>query len=127
MNAAFAGYLVCTLWFSSGAAIGPVPVAVTPAEQNLGLAGLDDVGAGLLFAWTDDQVRTFWMHGTRVPLRVLFLDAGGRIFDLQKMAANSDARHASHGLAREALELPDGPRSASNVAVGDRLERRRCQ
>lgn len=60
---------------------GPVQVSAEvaddPAERSRGLAFRDSLaeGAGMLFVWPDEGIRSFWMRDTRFPLDVLFIGA----------------------------------------------------
>ncbi|HVQ25334.1 MAG TPA: DUF192 domain-containing protein [Planctomycetota bacterium] len=58
-----------------------VELATTPAQRDLGLMHRThlDADAGMLFIFKDDQLRTFWMKDTLIPLDIIFLDADGTV------------------------------------------------
>ena len=117
----------CNLTFDTGAVLRGVPVAETRAEQSAGLANLDDVGSGMLFAWPTAEPRVLWMHDTRVPLTVGWIDADGVLFGLEDMAPKTDTMHLSMEPAVAALELPRGAFERRGLAAGARLVKRDCQ
>lgn len=117
---------VCDLVFDAGQQIERVPLAVTTAQQHLGLSGRQDVSPGMLFSWPAAAPRSFWMKNTHRALTVAFFDADGRVFELVDMAPESTAIHRSSQAARDALELPLGTFDARAIRVGSRLVSRRC-
>jgi uncharacterized membrane protein (UPF0127 family) len=117
----------CTLTFSGNAQLRDVPVARTEAQQSKGLAGLDAVGAGMLFSWDKPAPRVFWMHNTRVPLSIAFLSSDGQVFAIEDMQPNTDTYHLSGGPALDALELAQGGFVRHGIRVGSRLIRRECK
>jgi len=117
----------CELLFSNGATLTDVPLAETPAQMAKGLSGVDQVGRGMFFAWSDEQPRVVWMRGTRVPLSVGFIAADGTLFAIEDMTPNTDTPHLSMKPAKDALELPQGEFARQGINQGDRLLRRHCQ
>ena len=39
----------------------------------------------MMFVFPDEQPRGFWMKHTRIPLDIVFLDAGGRVVSIHRM------------------------------------------
>ena len=94
---------------------------LSEAHQARGLmyrTRLDD-DRGMLFAWDDTRVRTFWMHDTCLPLDMLFLDRDGFVVGIVESAAplTDDARSVPCPAAY-VLEVPAGWSRRHGVAPG---------
>lgn len=65
-----------------------VEIAQTEAERNHGLSGRLALPAdhGMLFVFDKEQPQSFWMKDCYLPIDVAFIDASGKIVDLQSMA-----------------------------------------
>jgi uncharacterized membrane protein (UPF0127 family) len=48
------------------------------------------------------------MHDTYMPLSIAFIDAAGRILNVEEMAPRTDDTHLSRGPALYALEMRQG-------------------
>lgn len=116
----------CVLVFDNGTRLDAVPHARTIEEQAQGLAGLTDVGPGLLFSWRLAAPLVFWMHDTPAALTVGFFDADGVLFQVEDMEPFTDDRHYSRKAARYALELSRGSFARLGLTVGSRLVRTEC-
>jgi uncharacterized membrane protein (UPF0127 family) len=83
---------------------------------------------GMLFAYPDDAPRAFWMKDTRIPLAAAFLDAEGRILNIQEMSPatgipGADLRtYPSRGPARVVLEMESGWFARKGIREGDRVD-----
>jgi len=78
--------------------------------------------SGMLFVFSNPQPLAFWMKNTYVPLSIAFIDAEGRIANLEDMAPQTEATHSSRGLAMYALEMKKGWFGANGIGPGDRVE-----
>jgi uncharacterized membrane protein (UPF0127 family) len=78
--------------------------------------------SGMLFVFSNPQPLAFWMKNTYVPLSIAFIDAEGRIVNIEDMAPQTEATHSSHGLAMYALEMKKGWFGANEIGPGDRVE-----
>ena len=63
---------------------------------------------GMLFVFRDQRPLSFWMKNTFVALSIAYIDARGRIIDIQDMAPQSEAMHPSSAPAQYALEMKKG-------------------
>jgi hypothetical protein len=62
------------------------------------------------------------MKDTQIPLSIAFLDAGGRIINIETMAPfQTMIKYRSNGPARYALEVNQGWFRANRIGVGDRV------
>lgn len=116
---------------SSGWTPVAAEVAATPEARRQGLAGRESLArrAGMLFLYAETQGpgNQFWMHRTRMPLTIAFLDAGGTIARLQGMSPCQEEdsaecrRYPAQVEHRAALEVNQGLFEALGAAEGDRI------
>jgi uncharacterized membrane protein (UPF0127 family) len=87
-----------------------VEVADTSAVRETGLMNRFSIPAdeGMLFVFPVPQPLAFWMHDTYMPLSIAFIDAAGRILNVEEMAPRTDDTHLSRGQALYALEMRQG-------------------
>ena len=97
-------------------------VARTTAERERGLMNRTEVpdGTGMIFIFTDAQIRTLWMSNTYVALDVAFLNANLTVVDIQQMEPETTTFHDSAFPAMFVLEVPRGWLAAHQVRVGQR-------
>jgi uncharacterized membrane protein (UPF0127 family) len=95
-------------------------VARTPEEREKGLMYRDELekGRGMLFVFTDSQVRSFWMENTLIPLDIAYLDENLTIVDIQAMEPLTTDLHPSARPAMFALEVPMGWYGEMGISVG---------
>ncbi|MDR2942386.1 MAG: DUF192 domain-containing protein [Treponema sp.] len=96
-------------------------IAGTQEERNKGLMfrkKLPD-GEGMLFVYETDQVMSFWMKNTYIPLSIAFITHDGRIIDIKDMYPHDLSSVVSSRSARYALEAPQGWFSRAGVRTGD--------
>lgn len=63
---------------------------------------------GMLFVWDKPQPLGFYMRNTTIPLSIAFLDAQGRVINIEDMQPLTTDTHWSRGLALYALEMRQG-------------------
>jgi len=98
-----------------------VEIAQTEEERNRGLMfrkKLPD-GEGMLFIFERDEVLSFWMKNTLIPLSIAFITSDGRIIDIKDMYPHDENSILSSRSARYALEVPQGWFSRAGVQNGD--------
>jgi uncharacterized membrane protein (UPF0127 family) len=100
-----------------------VEVADDMDEMQKGLMGRTALAedAGMLFVYPEERELSFWMKDTLIPLSIAFMDAEGRIVDIQDMKALDDRppHYTSAEPARYALEVNEGFFDERGVEVGD--------
>ena len=111
---------------SSGKTI-PVAVelATTPDARQLGLMYRDhlETGTGMLFIFPRVAPQSFWMHNTKIPLDIVFLDEAGKIVRLYANATPfSDDSLPSEAPVRYVLEVPGGYCAANGIRQGDTVQ-----
>lgn len=100
-----------------------VEIADSPAEQAEGLMNREKLGEnrGMLFVFPSEEVRSFWMKNTLIPLSIAYMDSEGRIIDIQEMKALDDEppHYVSAEPAKYALEVNKGFFDKHGVQIGD--------
>lgn len=100
-------------------------VAATEQQQQTGMmyrTSLDD-DKGMLFAFADEQQRSFWMKNTLIPLDMIFANSSKVIVSITKNAAPQTETHrVSEYPAKYVLEVNGGWCDRKNVKPGDTLE-----
>ncbi|MDX6512591.1 MAG: uncharacterized protein QOE36_2095, partial [Gaiellaceae bacterium] len=80
--------------------------------------------AGMLFVFATPVDAAFWMKNTRIPLSVAFLDAGGKILAIRRMAPcprEPCPVYGSPAPYRLALEVNAGAFTRWHAVRGDRV------
>ena len=101
-----------------------VEVADDEAKRQRGLMFRESLPEdhGMLFVYDSERQLSFWMRNTLIPLDVAFIDAGGRIVDIQQMEPMTDETHTTRAPAMYALEMNRGWFAEHGVEVGDTVE-----
>jgi uncharacterized protein len=99
-------------------------VAATPEQRETGLMNRFSLkpDTGMLFVFERSEPQAFWMRNTYVALSIAFIDADGRILNIEDMQPQTDDSHWSKGAARYALEMKKGWFAERGVAAGDRVD-----
>lgn len=100
-----------------------VEIARTDQERSQGLMNRKSLadGKGMLFIFEKDQILSFWMKNTLIPLSIAFISAEGKILEIHDMEPGDMNPLHSGRSARYALETPQSWFSRAGVAVGDIL------
>lgn len=105
-----------------------VLTADTSAQQQRGLMNQDDLDGydGMIFRFTREAERSFWMRNTRIPLSIAFFGASGTFVSWRDMDPCGDSpdcpSYSSNGAAKYALEVPKGALPVRGATPGSRLE-----
>lgn len=110
-------------WLTVGGQRITVELARRPAEQSRGLMFRASLPPdhGMLFLFSVDEVQTFWMRNTKIPLSIAYADASGRIVRIADLEPLDERPVSSIVPARYALEMNRGWFAAHGVAAGDRI------
>lgn len=100
-----------------------VEVAATPQSRQLGLMNRREMAAqhGMVFVFTEDARHCMWMKNTLLPLSVAFLDARGRILNIEDMKPQTEDSHCASAAARFALEMNQGWFRERGLKAGDSI------
>jgi uncharacterized membrane protein (UPF0127 family) len=99
-------------------------LAVTEAQRAQGLMHRTELkdGHGMLFVFERDQIMSFWMKDTLVPLSIAYILSSGRIIEIYDMQPGNLNAVTSSRSARYALEVPQGWFERAGIARGDMLD-----
>ena len=76
-------------------------------------------GEGMLFVFDRDEILSFWMKNTLIPLSIAFISYDGKIIDIKDMEPQSLEPVRSSRSVRYALEVPQGWFSRAGFGAGD--------
>src|SRR5207253_237768 len=98
-------------------------VAQSEPQQQKGLMKRDSLPEdhGMLFVFSDEKPRAFWMKNVRFPLDIVFLDAKGKVVSIRQMEAYDETETWSDAPAQYAIELNKNAATAAGVKIGDQL------
>ncbi len=98
-------------------------LANTPRTRRNGLMFRPKLASssGMIFVFPDAQRVSMWMKNTLIPLSVAFIDADGRILNIEDMQPNSEQAHSSDGSTMYALEMNQGWFAARGIHSGERV------
>jgi len=96
-------------------------IAVTDEERATGLMNRKNLpdGEGMLFVYDRDQIMSFWMKNTLIPLSIAFIAYDGRIIEIKDMYPHDETSVLSSRSVRYALEVPQGWFIRAGVMPGD--------
>ena len=105
-----------------------VSLAITPEQQKRGLMNIQGMpptrlpeDQGMLFVYKREEMISFWMKNTTIPLSIAFIDKKGVIKEIKDMEPGSMASVRPKKPAQYALEVNRGWFTRNNVKVGDKL------
>lgn len=110
---------------AKGAFAFTIEIADDDAERAQGLMFRDYLApdAGMLFDYGQEQLTSFWMQNTLIPLDMIFVGADGIVKNIQVNARPLDTTSIpSKFPVRFVLEIPGGRSTEIGLAVGDRME-----
>lgn len=82
-------------------------VAATDPHRQLGLMNRQSMPMqrGMLFVFAQENTHCMWMRNTHLPLSVAFIDAEGKIINIEDMQPQTEDNHCARRPARYALEM----------------------
>ena len=106
-----------------------VKLAITPSQQRQGLMNVEGMGPtklpkdeGMLFIYRREEILSFWMKNTSLPLSIAFIDECGFITEIRDMEPMGMDRVRSAKPAQYALEVNRGWFSKNGVKIGDKVK-----
>ena len=76
---------------------------------------------GMVFVFEHDATHCMWMKNTFLPLSVAFVDAQGKVINIEDMQPQSEDNHCAAAPARFALEMNLGWFAGRGIKAGDVL------
>jgi len=101
-----------------------VEIADDPAERSRGLMFRTEMAddAGMLFIYAREQVASFWMKNTFIPLDMLFIADDGTILQIAPDAEPHSLDPVRSDMAvRAVLEIKGGLSAALGIEIGDKI------
>jgi len=100
-----------------------IEVACTSAQQQQGLMNRRELPAeqGMLFVFEREQILSFWMKNTYIPLSIAYLDQNGVIVDIQDLQPLDETPRPAAKPAQYALEVNQGWFERHEISVGERI------
>ena len=101
-----------------------IELAQNESQQQLGLMYRDALAEnqGMLFLFDNEEVRSFWMKNTILPLDMIFVNARSEIVTIHKHTTPySDETYVSTRPAKFVIEVNAGYTDKRKVSVGDRI------
>jgi uncharacterized membrane protein (UPF0127 family) len=102
-----------------------VEVAATPDARTRGLMWRTELaaGKGMIFFFPEEEVQSFWMRNTLIPLDMLFIDSHKRVVGIVERAEPRTLTARSVGLPSQfVLEVPGGWCQSVGVTKGGSVE-----
>lgn len=99
-------------------------VAADEASREIGLMFVKRMGDhdGMIFDFPRAGEQAFWMHGTVIPLDILYVAPDGRVLSIAKRAKPFDETPLpSRGSARAVLEINAGLADKLGIQPGDKV------
>jgi uncharacterized membrane protein (UPF0127 family) len=98
-------------------------IARTDKQRQQGFMFRKEVkdGEGMLFVFEKDQLLSFWMKNTLVPLSVAYISREGVILEIRDLEPGNLRPVISSRSCRYALEVPEGWFGRAGLGPGDRL------
>jgi uncharacterized protein len=99
-------------------------VAATDAQRQQGLMLREKLGQneGMVFVFEAPAGVCMWMKNTPLPLSVAFIDADGKIINIEDMKPGTTDSHCAKKLVRYALEMNQGWFKQKNIKPGTVIE-----
>jgi hypothetical protein len=100
-------------------------VADAERKRQLGLMNRRSMSPdhGMIFVFQEDLELNFWMKNTLIPLDVIYIDAKGKVANIDQMEARDiKTKHPSKGAVRYAIELNKGMAAKAGLKAGDVVE-----
>jgi len=99
-------------------------VADTDALREKGLMNRDSLPAnqGMIFVFPYRFFPGFWMHNTRIPLDILFIDQDGTVVTIRTMKPMDESTVRPTAPVKYAVELNAGAATRCGVREGDKLQ-----
>lgn len=117
-----------TLWAINGTdttAVFRTEYATTPAAIEIGMMyrrSMDKDMAMLFFMSGGDQLRSFWMKNTIVPLDIIYISSANEVVSIQANAQPLSTQSLPSGKpASYVLEVKGGEAAAQGIGVGTKV------
>jgi len=109
-----------TVKLTIGTNVLTAEIAATDSTRQIGLMHRFSLAPdhGMLFVHDAPRMLSFWMRNTYVPLSIAFIDAKGRIINVEDMAPHDERLTWSAAPALYALEMKKGWFAQKGIGPG---------
>ncbi|HEY8101622.1 MAG TPA: DUF192 domain-containing protein [Burkholderiaceae bacterium] len=109
---------------SSGIYVIKAEVAANDAQREQGLMFRQKMGQneGMVFLFDTPSNVCMWMKNTLIPLSVAFMDADGKIINIEDMAPQTTESHCAKKPAKYALEMNRGWFKQKNIKPNSAID-----
>lgn len=121
---AIAQHKLPIIQLTAGMHVIQAEIAATEAARQRGLMARQTMGPneGMLFVFDRPAGVCMWMKNTPLALSVAFIDAEGKIVNIEDMQPNTTDSHCAKKLIRYALEMNQGWFKQKNIKPGSTIE-----
>ncbi len=100
-----------------------VEIANSAQEKSIGLMHRPSLeqNAGMLFMFQDEEIRTFWMKNTLIPLDMIFISKGLKVVDVieaEPCREDPCALYTGNERAQYVLEVNRGYAREHHISIG---------
>lgn len=102
-----------------------VEVAATPEARSRGMMWRTELaaGKGMLFLFPEEEVQSFWMRNTLIPLDMIFITTGMKVAGIVERAEPRTFTQRTVGVPSQfVLEVPGGWSQSVGVTKGSAVE-----
>jgi uncharacterized protein len=99
-------------------------IADTDPKRERGLMYRDSMPAdhGMIFLFDAPDNYRFWMKNTRIPLDIIFLDATGKVIDIEPRKAHDETSMGPEDPTSYVIELNSGAAKNIGLTRGDHID-----
>ncbi|MGN6370617.1 MAG: DUF192 domain-containing protein [Phycisphaerae bacterium] len=99
-------------------------IADTEPKRERGLMFRNSVAAdhGMIFLFDAPDNYRFWMKNTYIPLDIIFVDAGGKVIDIEPREARDETSMGPDAPASYVIELNAGTAKNIGLSRGDHID-----
>lgn len=98
----------------------------TPSKQEEGMMMLNDseveADEAMIFVYPADRQMNFWMHNTKIPLDIAFVNSKKKVVSVATMKAWDETTTPSKGPAMYAIEVKAGTFKKIGVKAGQTVD-----
>lgn len=100
-----------------------IEIAANDPDRTKGLMDRESLppDRGMIFVFSREEPRSFWMKNVTFPLDIIFLDAGGKVVDVKRMLPLDLRSVPSARPAKYAIEVNAGVAAEVGLKIGDTI------
>lgn len=101
-----------------------VELAEDPEQWEAGLMNRKHLPVldGMLFRFFESKQHCMWMKNTPIPLAVIFVDATGKVINVESMKPQTLDKHCSSAASLYAIEINPALLKIAPIQAGDKIK-----